>query len=633
MPRGPMRLDDEIYALQYFFSKSKSRLEQMIVDMEAKGNVTDYRKAILAQVNKELDILNEYADAWFGQYVPIAAKTGLQMAFDEFRKAKISAKDITINTDVIFTLEQSAELKLRTASAIVGRKARDEIRKTTIEITALKAATGSTVKESKRMLRDRLLNEGILNVPDKNGRDIPLEVYSTMVARTTIREATNRAAIDAVIDVDGDLVRCSQHFTTCPVCAVYEDRVYSISGESAEYPPLNQVPGFKDGFSTIHPNCGHVFVPYFPDYDDDAEETKKRSNRPFELDKDGEKKVDRYFKAQNKNADRNEDRKAYEKLMAKLPPDKKVTFSAFRAMKKANSKKYQELLGIVNPPKAAKTAKTAAKAATAHPIVHGTNRVNFDGLDEDRFDFYIQQIIFEQGYDGKPRVVSKAEFGRILDTDKQPFLARTYSAPTQEILGEYKRQLREGDFYVDCSVGGSQYGKGMYAAGAYSENKIQDALVEVQDYIQLNRSRGNNYSRIEKMTLDPSARIIKYADIDTEYNNAVISNIDVLVGGSATYKNHAIRYMTYEEKFTAAKIAREPPSVLKQIRNKQDKEGVAMWKEDSTSFFVFRDCYAKDKGTKAAELGYDAINAEHHGRSDSYTVVLNRTKLIIQGDD
>ena len=37
-----------------------------------------------------------------------------------------------------------------------------------------------------------------------------------------------------------------------------------------------------------------------------------------------------------------------------------------------------------------------------------------------------------------------------------------------------------------------------------------------------------------------------------------------------------------------------------------------------------------DPGVLAAEMGYDAINARGHGDSESYTVILNRTKLIIK---
>ena len=36
----------------------------------------------------------------------------------------------------------------------------------------------------------------------------------------------------------------------------------------------------------------------------------------------------------------------------------------------------------------------------------------------------------------------------------------------------------------------------------------------------------------------------------------------------------------------------------------------------------------KNAGVLAAEMGYDAINAVGHGKSGSYTVILNRTKVI-----
>ena len=39
-----------------------------------------------------------------------------------------------------------------------------------------------------------------------------------------------------------------------------------------------------------------------------------------------------------------------------------------------------------------------------------------------------------------------------------------------------------------------------------------------------------------------------------------------------------------------------------------------------------------DLGAFATMKGYDAINAQGHGVSGSYTVILNRSKLIIRGE-
>ena len=45
---------------------------------------------------------------------------------------------------------------------------------------------------------------------------------------------------------------------------------------------------------------------------------------------------------------------------------------------------------------------------------------------------------------------------------------------------------------------------------------------------------------------------------------------------------------------------------------------------------IYRETQGIDRSILAIEMGYDAINAKGHGLSDSYTVILNRTKLIIR---
>ena len=45
---------------------------------------------------------------------------------------------------------------------------------------------------------------------------------------------------------------------------------------------------------------------------------------------------------------------------------------------------------------------------------------------------------------------------------------------------------------------------------------------------------------------------------------------------------------------------------------------------------IYKETYGIDRSILAIEMGYDAINAKGHGLSGSYTVILNRTKLIIR---
>jgi len=98
-------------------------------------------------------------------------------------------------------------------------------------------------------------------------------------------------------------------------------------------------------------------------------------------------------------------------------------------------------------------------------------------------DTEIEAIIHEQGFDGVPKIVSKAEFDRITEEHPEmPTLYRTYAAPNPETLEGYDNDLEHGFFYVDASTGGSGFGQGMYCAGVYPTGgktvSLEDATPE-----------------------------------------------------------------------------------------------------------------------------------------------------------
>ena len=45
---------------------------------------------------------------------------------------------------------------------------------------------------------------------------------------------------------------------------------------------------------------------------------------------------------------------------------------------------------------------------------------------------------------------------------------------------------------------------------------------------------------------------------------------------------------------------------------------------------IYKEIQGTDRSILAIEMGYAAVNAKGHGLSGSYTVILNRTKLIIR---
>lgn len=237
-----------------------------------------------------------------------------------------------------------------------------------------------------------------------------------------------------------------------------------------------------------------------------------------------------------------------------------------------------------------------------HVIAQGKDITATWARRADKFAFEIEDVMNAQGFDGLPRLVDPDEFDRMVKEANggQGFIAqRTYSAPDQETLDAYREMLYNGKWYVDCSTGGAQYGQGMYCAADYTGKITKGMQSEMQHYQELSRYRANSqavqigratyyketntdnkvYSYVETMTLTPDAKVITY---------------------------NKLRQMYMDEQYT--------------MLEKLTEEEYMRWQDNRIS----------DLGSYAAAKGYDAINAEGHGKSGSYTVILNRTKCIIR---
>lgn len=338
MPKKP--LPQNVIDLTAEYRAAQERLVKLIADQQARGNSTYYRKRILAGVDAELKALDEYTKRWVADEIPKSYQSGMNQSYDEYRRQGIPFDTVPPNSKVINTLVRNVSDDLTEATRFVGRRIADDLRKAGLQAAALGIASGDTVKQTKAKLLEIMSDRGIQSIVDKNGRAIELDVYASMVSRTTTREATNTGAIQAVTDNGGDLVKMSQHFSSCPVCSVYEGRVYSISGDSTEYPPLSVA--FK-GYNSIHPNCTHVVMPYVPEYADNVEQTRTESNRPFEIEKKKQASIDAYNRDQAVKIARRTDRNQWNDALLKAPDDTPRTFSAFRAVKRSNNERYQRI--------------------------------------------------------------------------------------------------------------------------------------------------------------------------------------------------------------------------------------------------------------------------------------------------
>lgn len=152
----------------------------------------------------------------------------------------------------------------------------------------------------------------------------------------------------------------------------------------------------------------------------------------------------------------------------------------------------------------------------------------------------------------------------------------------------------------------------------------------------LTRLREEPVTYVETLTLDPSARIVTYSQAMTE------KNLDQVALANTLKKTRAERMISEGE------ISGPDADYVRWklgLADGRPKSALAYGEEDLNEFVEYvsedlagylsrsdelRELREMNIGSWAAAKGYDAINAEGHGDSGSYTVVLNRTKLIIK---
>lgn len=204
-----------------------------------------------------------------------------------------------------------------------------------------------------------------------------------------------------------------------------------------------------------------------------------------------------------------------------------------------------------------------------HVIAEGKDLTGKWQRREDQFDFAIEDVMDAQGFDGLPSVVSKEEFERLV--------AEANGGQGFIAQRTYSAPDQETlDMYRDQFYNGKFYvdcsGGSRLGRGMYCAANYNGELTEGLKYEISNYVKGD-FNATETFTLTKDAKIINYHDIYQMKNDFIDS--------LPAYERRTYRKM--------------------------------------------------DVGAFATLKGYDAIMEDASG-SVSYTVILNRTKVIILGE-
>lgn len=184
---------------------------------------------------------------------------------------------------------------------------------------------------------------------------------------------TNRIQKDAR-RFETDLVIMSVHGASCPDCAKFQGRVFSLTGHSNLFP---KIPEGISLYGGVHPGCGHTFSTYIHgvndpmleytlSFQDDVKPQYRKnivafSNRPFIDDRLPEtiEKAKEYAEKLEKErqqqlyyqthmieieAQRGIDKRDYIWLQENLPDICPKSYAGYKRMKNGNTKNYQKLV-------------------------------------------------------------------------------------------------------------------------------------------------------------------------------------------------------------------------------------------------------------------------------------------------
>lgn len=228
------------------------------------------------EIEATLKDVNQLAKAKLSDGIIKAYKTGVASASKDMKKVESILND--------FVPEHIQRMILETNNLIdntsfqILRNTQDVYRQVISE-TSTQALLGvETRLETAQNALNMFAARGITGFVDRAGRRWDLASYVEMATRTATARAALQGHIDRQIEIGNDLVMVSSIGTTCPICAQWQGKVLSISGNDKRYPSLESA----KAAGLFHPNCKHTITAYFPEIDDYEPPVTKNNPEKYE---------------------------------------------------------------------------------------------------------------------------------------------------------------------------------------------------------------------------------------------------------------------------------------------------------------------------------------------------------------
>ena len=227
--------DTELYLL---YRQGFEKVLAILLQKQNRGKFAEREKAILTDINKILREIEVETDNFSRNKI---AETYQASRADVFRALAINAPQTLAGVDkrAIRELKNTFDNRIYDGISQVKRNINKTVQKIAIAQKISGGKTSEKVSEAVKILN----SQNIFVFEDRLGRSYNLASYAKMAINTVQTSAVNKATFTACESIENDLVKMSSHITSCPLCAMYQGRIYSISGKDKRYPAMSTING------------------------------------------------------------------------------------------------------------------------------------------------------------------------------------------------------------------------------------------------------------------------------------------------------------------------------------------------------------------------------------------------------
>ena len=170
-----------------------------------------------------------------------------------------AAKSQAVVTLIDDTAKRFSELHRR-----ILRDAEDIYRQVLSEGIKMAVMGVETTQQAIARTLNMFADRGITAFVDKSGRRWGMAEYSEMAVRTGMMHSAIAGYTQEALAHGEDLVIISDHTDECPLCAVWENVVLSLTGAQINHPDCHGTVAEARDAGLFHPHCKHSMTVYVP---------------------------------------------------------------------------------------------------------------------------------------------------------------------------------------------------------------------------------------------------------------------------------------------------------------------------------------------------------------------------------